>query len=108
MRKRDIFSVYFRGLAELAFVALGFAIAGLLCMQLIAMLTEKIIYAESALLFIWQSLVLLALWPGQTFWTIRRTTAHGFEHSVIGLPSDDDLRVLNHRAARRSGPERQG
>ncbi|MEM9577864.1 MAG: hypothetical protein AAF999_12725 [Pseudomonadota bacterium] len=108
MRKRDIFSVYFRGLAELAFVSLGFAIAGLLCLQLLAILIAMRINPEAALLFVWQSLILLALWPGQRFWTIRRTTAHGFEHSIIGVPSDDDLRLRNHRAARRAGSERQG
>lgn len=108
MRNSEILTVYTSGIAELVIAALGFAVAGLLGLQMCAVLTGSVLNAEAALTSIWQALILMGLWPGQTFWTIRRTTANGFEHSVIGAPSDDDLRLRNHHAARRVTPERQG
>lgn len=100
MRKRDILSVYCSGLLELALGALGCAVLGLIALQVIARLTGSGIDAEAALLQCWQAVMLMALWPGQRFWTIRRRTGSGFEHSVIGVPSDDDMRRQNHRVAR--------
>jgi hypothetical protein len=99
MRNRDILSIYASGLCELALGALGFAIIILMAMQMMALAGGFHIDAGGVLLFAWQTIVFLALWPGQTFWTIRRITPEGFEHSVIGIPSDDDMRVTNHRVA---------
>ena len=101
MRKRDIIAMYTGGLLELALASLGFAIAGLIVVQMWAGLTGVHVDATGALTFSWQIIMLMALWPGQTFWTIQRTAPSGYVHSVIGKPSDDDLRGLNRRTARR-------
>lgn len=101
MRTREIISVYSSGLCELTLASLGFSTLLLMAMQTISLVAGFSINAEGVLVFGWQIVMLLALWPGQTFWTIRRTTESGFEHSVIGVPSDDDQRVMNHRTARR-------
>lgn len=101
MRMRDILAIYSSGLCELVLSALGVAVTALLVFQMLSSVSGLIIDADALLLFAWQSMILLALWPGQTFWTIRRTTPDGFEHSVIGVPSDDDMRLENHRRARR-------
>lgn len=101
MRLRDIVSVYSSGLCELVLSALGMAVAALLILHLFGSFSGLVIDADAVLLFTWQSLIFLGLWPGQTFWTIRRTTPCGFEHSVVGIPSDDDMRVRNQRRARR-------
>ena len=101
MRIRDIISMYSSALCELAMAALGFAIIALIGLQLLARLAGADMNASGILLFSWQIIVLMALWPGQTFWTIRRSTPCGLEHSIIGVPSDDDMRVMNRRMARR-------
>ena len=100
MRVKNILSVYSSGLCELVLTALGAAIAILMVMQIISQAMGVAIDAEAILLFSWQGAVFLGLWPGQTFWTIRRRSSCGFEHSIIGVPSDDDMRVANHRRAR--------
>ncbi len=100
MRLRDIVSIYSSGLCELVLSALGMAIAALLMFQMLSAVSGFAIDADAVLLLFWQSAIFLALWPGQTFWTIRRTTPCGFEHSIIGVPSDDDMRLKNHRQAR--------
>lgn len=101
MRKRDITGIYVSALLELSLASLGFAVIGLIGFQVLGRLTGFEVHATGALAFGWQIIVLMALWPGQTFWTIRRTTPSGFEHSVIGVPSDDDIRVENRRVAQR-------
>ena len=102
MRKRELLSIYASGMCELVLTALGFSVIALIGLQLLAGLTSAQLDANGALLLLWQMIILMALWPGQRFWTIRRTTASGREHSLIGIPSDDDLRCMNHIAARRS------
>ncbi|MEE4188063.1 MAG: hypothetical protein V2I76_06410 [Roseobacter sp.] len=101
MRRRDIISMYSSGLCELALTCLGIAIAGLILLQLVSIVTGVQINADGALAFSWQIAMLMGLWPGQTFWTIRRTTPNGLEHSIIGVPSDDDLRIHNRQTAQR-------
>lgn len=101
MRRRDIISIYASGLCELCLSALGFAITGLILLQTCAMVFETILNAEAVLLFFWQCIMLMALWPGQTFWTIRRKTSAGREHSIIGAPSEDDIVAQNRVSARR-------
>lgn len=101
MRRRDIISIYASGLCELCLSALGLAIAGLLLLQLCAMAFDTLLDAEAVLFFCWQCVMFMALWPGQTFWTIRRTTSLGHEHSIIGVPSDDDVSAMNRMSARR-------
>lgn len=100
MRKRDILTIYATGLCELVLTALGAAIVVLMTFHLIGLAFGAPIDADSVLLFSWQAITLFALWPGQTFWTIQRTTPCGKVHSIIGVPSDDDMRVFNHRRAR--------
>ncbi len=101
MRKRDIISMYSSGLCELALAALGVAVLCLVGLQIIAQLANHRLDADGILLFTWQSAVFMALWPGQTFYTIRRTTPCGREHAIIGIPSDDDLCLANRRNAQR-------
>lgn len=101
MRKRDVISIYSSGLCELIFASLAFAIVVLLGLHLIAKATETALNASDALLLSWECIVLMALWPGQKFWTITRSTANGRQHSVIGQPTDEDLCAMHHRAAAR-------
>lgn len=101
MRKRDIIAMYWSGLLELALASLGFAVICLIGMQMLARMTGSEIDATGVLSFCWQIAMLMALWPGQTFWTIRRETPCGYTHSIIGVPSDDDLRMQNRQLARR-------
>lgn len=101
MRKRDILSIYASGLCELVLSALGAAVLSLMIFQTLGKSVGLSVNAEAILLFSWQIIVFMALWPGQTFWTIRRKSSVGYEHSVIGVPSDDDMRLENHRRARR-------
>ena len=101
MRKRDILGMYSSGLCEMALAALGAATRWLIILKIFEEFTNVMIDANGALLFSWQSIILLALWPGQRFWIIRRTAPNGREHSIIGLPSDDDMRLHNQRNARR-------
>lgn len=101
MRRRDIIAMYSSGLIELALAALGFAVIGLIAFQFLARMTGAEIHATGVLSFCWQIAMLMALWPGQTFWTIQRTTPSGYTHSIIGVPSDDDLRSQNRQMARR-------
>lgn len=101
MRKRDILLVYASGLGELLLAAFCFAVVALILLQLLARAAGLWLDADAALLLCWQIILLLALWPGQRFWTIRRSTAGGHVHSVIGVPSEDDLRLMNRRTARR-------
>lgn len=101
MRKRDIIAMYSSGLLELALAALGCSVIGLIAMQLLASLIGTEVDASGALLFIWQIIVFMSLWPGQRFWTIRRMAPSGYVHSIVGTPSDDDLRVENRRTAQR-------
>lgn len=101
MRRRDIIAMYFSGVLELALSCLGIATAALLGVQILSHLVEAEIQPTGILLFSWQIAMLMALWPGQTFWTIRRTTPCGYEHSIIGVPSDDDMRIQNRLMARR-------
>lgn len=100
MLKTDVLSVYSSGLCELVLAALGAAAAVLLTFSLVGFVFGIPVDADAVLLFSWQIVIFCALWPGQTFWTIRRTTSSGRVHSIIGVPSDDDLRDLNHRRAR--------
>jgi ribose/xylose/arabinose/galactoside ABC-type transport system permease subunit len=101
MRRRDVLSIYSSGLTELVLAALGFAVLLSGGMQILARALDSPFDATGALLFSWQAIVLLALWPGQGFWTIRRRTAQGREHSIIGRPCEDDIIASNRRAARR-------
>ncbi|MGA9434915.1 MAG: hypothetical protein WBV62_11845 [Roseobacter sp.] len=101
MRKRDILAMYSSGLCELALSALGVATVWLIALKVFEKVTFVTFDASGVLLFSWQSIMLLALWPEQRFWTIRRTAPSGREHSIIGMPSDDDLRLRNQRSARR-------
>jgi len=108
MRKRDIVAMYSSGLCELTLCALGAATLWLITLKVFEQLTNVMIDANGALLFSWQSIMLLALWPEQRFWTIRRTAPNGREHSIIGMPSDDDMRLRNQRAARRFSGSMRG
>lgn len=101
MRKRDIVVMYSSGLCEMALGAFGAATLWMITLKVFGHLADVMIDANGVLLFSWQSIMLLALWPEQRFWTIRRTAPNGREHSVIGMPSDDDLRLRNQRDARR-------
>lgn len=101
MRHTDVLYLYSSGLCELVLSALGGAIIVLMTFHMIAAAFGVTVDANAVLVFSWQSIILFALWPGQTYWTIRRTTSSGITHSVIGVPSDDDMRLLNHRRAKR-------
>jgi len=101
MRKRDILYVYSSGLCELVLSALGGAIVVLMVFHMVGAVFGAPVVADAVLLYTWQVIIFFALWPGQTFWTIQRTTNSGRVHSVIGVPSDDDMRIDNHRRAQR-------
>ena len=101
MRIFDIVSMYTSGLLELIFAALGFAVLGTVVMKALSVALGGDIASADFLLFLWQSLVFVALWPGQTFWTIERATSCGRRHSIIGVPTEDDLVLQNHQMARR-------
>ncbi|MEM1351623.1 MAG: hypothetical protein AAGF27_04730 [Pseudomonadota bacterium] len=101
MRITEIIYIYASGLFELILSALGGAIVILMTVHLICSAYGTSVDAELLLILAWQIIVFFALWPGQQFWTIRRATQSGREHSVIGSPSDEDLRYENHRRAQR-------
>lgn len=101
MRKRDILVMYSSGLFEMALSALGAAVLWLIALKVFEHFSAIALDANGVLLFSWQCIMLMALWPEQRFWTIRRLTPSGCEHSIIGIPSDDDLRLRNQRTAQR-------
>ena len=85
----------------MALGALGGAVLWLITLKIFEHFSAIPLDANGILLFSWQSIMLLALWPNQRFWTIRRLAPNGREHSIIGIPSDDDLRLINQRTAQR-------
>ncbi len=101
MRVLDIFSMYASGLVELIATALGFAVLGTVVMKAISVALGGEIETASFLLFLWQTLIFIGLWPGQTFWTIERTTSCGRQHSIIGVPTEDDRARENRLMAQR-------
>ncbi|WP_300036098.1 hypothetical protein [uncultured Roseobacter sp.] len=90
MSGADVARIYIGGLTELFLSALGWTVVIMLPLHKLTVAGNIGLDTGAAFLLIFSSIVLMALWPGQTFWTIRRKTAAGFEHSVIGAPSDDD------------------
>ncbi|WP_375230294.1 hypothetical protein [Roseobacter sp. S98] len=104
MTRTDIFQMYFSGLAELAICALGWTVVVMLPLSGVVLASGQAQVPESAFFLVFSSAVLMALWPGQTFWTIRRKTSSGRVHSIIGQPSDDDIAAANRIAARSRTP----
>ncbi|MEM9307772.1 MAG: hypothetical protein AAGA74_10775 [Pseudomonadota bacterium] len=107
MRRRDLLSMYSSALAELVLSSLCGAVLIIMALQFLAALFGAFLDSTDALLLVWQSLVLLGLWPGQRYWTIQRTNAKGIRHSVIGVPSEDDEIRLNRIAARQRAQQPQ-
>ena len=94
MRVRDIISIYSSGLCELFCSALAFAVFVLCGLQMLARVTDTIFDSSAALLLSWEMILLMALWPGQRYWTITRSTMTRRHHSIIGVPTDADFSVV--------------
>ncbi|WP_298837717.1 hypothetical protein [uncultured Roseobacter sp.] len=100
MTRKEILWIYLSGLTELALCALGWTILLMLPFACLLRAMEQTADPGSAFLFVFSSAVMMALWPGQSFWTIERRTRQGQIHSIIGRPSDDDIAAAARIAAR--------
>ena len=99
MHVHDIVKMYFSALLEMALTAFGGALlAATLFHELAVRINMRIDTAE-ALFLVWQIIIFLGLWPGQCFWTITRQTHCGRRHSIIGIPTKDDICASNRSLA---------
>ena len=91
--------MYCTALIELVLTAFGAALLTVTLLHELAVRINMSINPGEALFLVWQIIIFLALWPGQGFWTITRHTASGRQHSVIGIPTADDIYAMNRHIA---------
>lgn len=91
IRPRDLLCLHLEGYALLCIQGAGFAFLATTALFILGLTAGLVIPVGGVMAHLFLGFLLMTLFPGQMFWTVRVTDRHGQPRTVVGPLSELEL-----------------